>query len=77
MVDEMRITHYAQNFVDGISYFVGTADFDSGSYFARCEVCDLYHTCYDVTIVHIPSKGEDKCTICQDCIYRAEYGDTE
>lgn len=77
MVDEMRITHYAQNFVDDISGFVGTADFDSGSYFAKCEVCDLYNTCYDVTVVHIPSQGEDKCIICQDCIYKSEYGDIE
>lgn len=77
MEDEMCVTHYAQNFVDGISGFVGAVDFDSEGYFARCEVCDLYHTCYDVTVVHIPSQGHDKCTICQDCIYKSEYGDIE
>lgn len=76
VVDEL-VTHYAQNFVDGISDFVGQADFESGSYFARCEACDLYHTCYDVHITHIPTQGTDKCTICQDCIYKSEYGDTE
>ena len=77
VVDELRVTNYAQNYVDGTSGFAGSPDFDADSYFAQCEVCDWFHTCYDVTIVHIPSQGEDKCTICQDCIYAAHYGDSK
>lgn len=74
VVDEL-ITNYAGHFAAGEFDFVGSPDFDSGNYFARCEACDLYNTCYDVTITHIPTQGTDTCTICQDCIYAAEYGD--
>ncbi len=71
------VCNYVAHYANGEFDFVGSPDFDSGSYFARCENCDLYGTCYDVSITHIPSQGSDTCTMCEGCIYSAEYGDTE
>jgi hypothetical protein len=71
------VCNYVAHYANGEFDFVGSPDFDSGSYFARCENCDLYGTCYEVTITHIPSSGYDICTVCEGCIYSAEYGDND
>jgi len=71
------VCNYVAHYANGEFDFVGSPDFDSGSYFARCENCDLYGTCYDVSITHIPSGGNDNCTVCESCIHSAEYGDND
>jgi len=72
-----KVCNYPAHYVNGEFDFVGRPDFDAGSDFARCRNCNVWGTCYEVTIHHIPSSDYDICNICEGCIYSAEYGDNE